>query len=218
MTKSGRKTAGYAGLPALATATAATTTTTAAATAVTTTAAAAATAAAAVATTAAATATAAEAATAATTTTAAILSLFHGHLTTLHVATIQLFDGLASFVIRRHLNEAKPTRAAGLTVGDDLGVRDRAQGGEQIAQIQLRDAVRQISHVKSGSHFFLCVSDRRSCRLQNPSDFPVTASLPAATEGPARKTNRDEGVDLKSSTIVESGFNFFFGRPASAAA
>ena len=137
-------------LPALAPAT---TTTATAATVAATAAAAAAT------TTVAATAATTAAATEATATTAAaapaILRLFHGNLAALNVAAVQLLDGLAGLVVRRHLDEPEAARPTGLTIGDDLGVRDSAEAGEQFTEIQLGDAIGQIANIQSRSHFIL---------------------------------------------------------------
>ena len=124
-------------LPALP-ATAATTTT-AATTAVATTAAATSTAAAAVAAATTAASTTTEATTATTTAAAPILGLFDGDLAPLHVATVQLLDCLTRLVLGRHLDEPEAARTAGLAVRDDLGIRDRAQAREELAEVQLGD-------------------------------------------------------------------------------
>src|SRR6185437_6489909 len=195
------------GLPALTAAATTAPATTAAVTAAaaTTTAAAAA----AVAATAAAASTTSEPATTATAA-AAILGLLHRDLASLDVAAVDLVDGLLGLVIGRHLDEAEATRAAGLAIGDDLGIGDGAERGEQLAQIQLGDAVGQISNVESRSHFFLVCfsSDRRSCRLQNPQTFRSPKAVPATIAG-GDDEDGDEGVPKKLACLPQAAANSF---------
>src|SRR5262245_27794283 len=97
-----------------------------------------ATAAAAAATTAAATAAAeATAATAAAAATRALLRLVDVQRPAAQLAPVQLRDGLLGLLVGAHLDEGKAARAARLTVGDDLGVRDGAELPEGVAQLEL---------------------------------------------------------------------------------
>ena len=79
------------------------------------------------------------AATGSTTTAAALLGLLDGNLASLDVTPIELLDRLAGLVLGRHLDEAESTRATGFPVSHDLRVRDGAEPGEQVAQVELSD-------------------------------------------------------------------------------
>src|SRR5260370_24117 len=70
----------------------------------------------------------------------------------IHFLPIELLHGLSSFLGRRHLDEAEPARAAGITVRHNRGRLDGARGGEQLAQAIVGRGERQPTDEELLSH------------------------------------------------------------------
>jgi hypothetical protein len=51
-----------------------------------------------------------------------------------------------------HGDEGKPSRPAGIPVGDDADTEDITMGSEQLGQLHIRGAPRQITDVDLGGH------------------------------------------------------------------
>jgi hypothetical protein len=151
-------------------------------------------AAAAAATTAAATGTTAAAAATTAATAATSLRFLHGDLTSLNVTAVELLDRALCFSLARHLDETEPARPAGLAVHDHLRLGDLSDLREQIAQIELGHAVRQIPNVESAAHGILGFSFSviGGAAAAVPSSIPVTEARRTPSCDETAHEDRDE--------------------------
>ena len=100
-----------------------------------------------------ATAAAAAVTTATTATTAAATALtglgnVHGEVTTLNHLTVETADGGLGSGVAAHLDEAEAARTARLTVRDNGGAADGAEGGEQLRELVVSGVEGEVSDVE----------------------------------------------------------------------
>src|SRR4051812_45911897 len=90
---------------------------------------------------------------AAVTTTTAIFARSHrpcfsySHVAPAILGPIELLDGIGRFLIRRHLNKAKPFTSACVTIRNDLGRLNASCLSENFLQSFIRCAERKVANV-----------------------------------------------------------------------
>src|SRR5688572_31592307 len=80
------------------------------------------------------------------------LRLVDGQVAAAEVVVVELVDGALRFFVGRHLDEAEAACTAGCHVAHDLDALDSATAGEELLQILLPRAVREVAHVKFSTH------------------------------------------------------------------
>ena len=95
------------------------------------------------------------AATTATTTGALALGLVYSQLATVKVLTIESFFGLSGLVLGCHLDEAKASGAAGVTVGNDIRGDHFAVSREVLSNIVILCLKVKIADIQFCTHGYL---------------------------------------------------------------
>src|SRR5688572_25311280 len=80
------------------------------------------------------------------------LRLVDGQVPAAEVVVVELIDRLLRFLIGRHLDEPESARPAGGHVAHDLDALDGSASGEELLQVLLSRAVREVAHVKFSTH------------------------------------------------------------------
>src|SRR4051794_6293287 len=78
----------------------------------------------------------------------------YDQLATEEFLVVQFIHGTLRFIHRVHLDEGESLRALVVTIGDDLGVLDRADAVEELEQVALRRVERQVPDVEPGRRYF----------------------------------------------------------------
>jgi hypothetical protein len=80
------------------------------------------------------------------------LRLVNGQVPAAEVVVVELIDGFLRLLVGRHLDEPESACAASRHVAHDLDALDGATSGEELLQVLLSRAVREVAHVKFSTH------------------------------------------------------------------
>jgi hypothetical protein len=75
-----------------------------------------------------------------------------GQITTTKVVIVELANRVLGFLVRGHLDEREPARAAGIHVAHQIHAFDGADAREQAVKILIACVVREVANVKLLSH------------------------------------------------------------------